>query len=130
MSRDVTIVVTDAVSGANQYLSDGSIVKVATDTLGALVAYNDGGARMKYITVSETPAAVAALSNLLLDVTEASNNETVYINVNRLVKFDEVTISVGTDTLGSIILLDDGFARKYMTITEEPVQLNDRNEEM
>jgi hypothetical protein len=117
---------TEAVDSTDMYLNENAIIKFGTDTLGCWIIYNDFGSGPKTLIVSETPAAVQALSDQFVDVTEVENDVTIYLNVNRMVKYAEDAISLGTDTVGSSVLLDTGFNRVYVVVAEEPQQLEDR----
>ncbi len=119
---EAAINLTLADSGATTQLTDGQLIKVFEDTLGATVVYDNDGARPRQIVVTETPAAIAILSGLIIDLTLASDGTTVFINNDRI-------YSVNDDTLGSVVEYNnEGATREQLVFTQTPAQVKTKRD--
>ena len=77
-------------SGAKFTVSDENIIKVATDTNGAMVQYitEQSGSRYQAI-VSEDPALIASASANLISITDQETAQDYWINIDRISLVDE-----------------------------------------
>ena len=119
MAKDLSLNLVRADDGNNVLINDSDIVLVTWDTLGSKITYNDQGANLKEIIVTNSNAAVAALSEVLIDLIDVESGSTMYFNTNRFMVTGGTTIAVGSDTLGTTFTYDTGFIRKVFTVTED-----------
>lgn len=96
-------------------LDDNSIIYVDTITGGSRLTLSDNKVDTRnYFEVEETPAAIAALTTKLLQITD-TNRSTVYINLDRVV---EVKNSGDSDSNAVLVYDDNGDEFKYITINQ------------
>lgn len=89
MSTELQIQLKEAGTGGNTFnLAEDEIIRVMSDTLGALVTYYKEGARIRNVIVVETPAQIALLCKTLIPVTHTDSN-VEHINASHIIIIDD-----------------------------------------
>jgi hypothetical protein len=78
------ILLTDFSSGSTVEFSSNNIVYVSTYSTGAKITWYNSGADLKEFTVVETPAAIAAASDVIVPVTDPISLAVTYINADMI----------------------------------------------
>lgn len=118
MSTELQIQLTQAgIGGVTFNLAESEIIRVLTDTLGALVTYYKEGEGLRNATVTETPAKIAGLCKTLIPITHIDTN-VEYINADHIILVDDS----GDNT---IIKYDTkGAYPKFIEVTETKGAIN------
>lgn len=87
---------TEAATGNKFNVDEAEIIKVATDTLGALVQYIRQRDGQRYnAVVTESPADIAYVSETLITVTDANTAQAYWVSIDRIGLID----GTGTNVL-------------------------------
>lgn len=101
-------------------LDDHSIIFVDTITGGSRLTISDNKEDTRNILeVSESPAAIAALTTKLLQITDPNTRATTYINIDRIV---EVKNSGDSSDNAVLIYNDNGDEYKYIKVNQTIAQ--------
>ena len=119
MAVELQIQLKQASDGAILSLSEGEILRVTADTLGADVVYYKHGMKRE-ITVTETPDKVAGLTKSLIKLTD-DDSATQHINADKIILIDDRE----DGKAGSMVKYDDeGAYPKYLIVSETKGAIN------